>query len=95
MQDAQVTKSLGPYCLKYIVHIKISNACKQNLSGLLQIKCIISKYVFRAFSPYYLGPIIGPIPNPNYPPFFPISPPPPPQNPNLKLKKISPGNEFI
>ena len=27
----------------------------------------------RAFSPYHQGPIIGPIPNPKYPPFFPIS----------------------
>ena len=27
---------------------------------------------FRAFSPYHQGPILGPIPNPKFPPFFPM-----------------------
>ena len=38
----------------------------------------------RAFSPYHQGPIFGPIPNPKYPPFFPISP----QKFSFKAKKI-------
>ena len=29
--------------------------------------------LYRAFSPYHQGLNIGPIPNPKYPPFFPIS----------------------
>ena len=41
---------------------------------------------------YHQGPNIGPIPNPKYPPFFPISKK---KIPNLKLKKrILPGSEF-
>ena len=52
---------------------------------------LILVYKVRAFSPYHQGPNKGPIPNPKYSPFFPISK----KNPNLKLKKrILPGSEF-
>ena len=44
---------------------------------------------YRAFSPYHQGPNIGLIPNPKYPPFFPIS-----TKKFPKLKIFLPGSEF-
>ena len=47
-QTASKQSDLDPYCLKYIIHIKISNECEnilQNLFCLLQNKCMISKNV--------------------------------------------------
>ena len=46
----------------------------------------------RAFSPYHQGPIIGPIPNPNYSSFFPNFPK---KSPSEAKKKSHQGTSSI
>ena len=41
---ASKQSDLGPYCLKYIVHIKISNAFKNIKQNLL---CLLQKYILE------------------------------------------------